>query len=172
MFVDVPITYHTSPYRLLPSGYNPSTSLWQNHSQVQLGWNALENECTLHTSGFLSLYFLGKFHININGNFAHKFSQAKIVHKVLIELRKSWVVVVVVVFPPWRDSPGAERPVPSARVCMYRRPNSSYRFSDALSSDASWGSHGRKIAGKEKKRRKKKWVNIIQISNWIVLLCF
>lgn len=104
----------------------------------------------------LSLFFLGKFHVNINGNFAHKFSQAKIVHNVLIELRKSWVVVVVVIFPPWRNLPGAERPVPSARVCMYRRPNSSYRFSDALSSDVSWGSHGRKIAGKGRKKKEEK----------------
>lgn len=44
------------------------------------------------------------------------------------------------------NSPGVERPVPSAHVCRCRRPDSFYKSSDVLSSDESWESHGRKIA--------------------------
>lgn len=51
------------------------------------------------------------------------------------------------------NSPGVERPVPSAHVCRCRRPDSFYKSSDVLSSDESWESHGRKIAARKRKKK-------------------
>jgi len=50
------------------------------------------------------------------------------------------------------NSPGEERPVPSAHVCRCRRPDSFCRSCDELSSDESWESHGRKIAESKHER--------------------